>query len=122
MVESTIREKLSKAAMDDWAEVVAIEPELENWIWVEPLHLQTVTAWSESTSVNEWLKSTGKWAKGAAKPSDPKAALDDVCQLARVPRSAVIYKYIAAKAGLAKCTDPAFLAMRSILQGWFPPK
>ena len=59
---------------------------------------------------------------GEVKPARPKEAFEAALREARKPRSASLYQQIAERVSLRRCTDTAFLELKSILNNWFPPE
>ncbi len=56
---------------------------------------------------------------GLPKPADPKAAVERVMWLVRKPRSSAVYRQLAARVGLDRCSDSAFAKLRRLLREWF---
>jgi len=70
-------------------------------------------------ALSAWLKSEGFRTEEEAKPRQPKRALEEALQLARKRRSSSIYRQLAERVGVHRCTDPAFLKLKTVLQSWF---
>lgn len=104
----------------DKVKVVAIDPELENWLWQDNPHVAAVLKYQGHVSLRQWLQENGWWPQGTAKPPQPKEAAEWVLKQTRQPRSSAIYQQLAARIGIAGCTDGAFLALHAQLQAWFP--
>lgn len=107
----------------DWSNrcaVVAVEPELEVWVWTPSPHVERVLGWRKSRSLRNHLESQGFWPSGYAKPPLPKEAVEHVLWETRTPQTPAIYAEIAERVSLQTCSDPAFNRLRAILQGWFP--
>ncbi len=103
-------------------EVLVIEPEIEAWVWSTSPHVERVLRWSDDPSVRRWLTQQGLWVKGAAKPGDPKEAMEQVLRRTGTPRSSALYRELAGRVSLASCTDPAFARLKEILGQWFPAR
>jgi hypothetical protein len=101
------------------AKAIVIEPELDVWMWGSNNLLADVLGWSETRSIREWLITKDYQFSPSGKPLRPKEALEDVLRHLRRPRSAAVYRTIAAKISLQKCTDLAFGRLKTQLQGWF---
>ena len=100
---------------------VVIEPELDAWVFGASLpRLQQAFEWSQPQPIRDWLESRGHLQPGAAKPQDPKRAVDAIMELHRKHRTAKMYADLARNTGLARCQDRAFQKFRSTLQRWFP--
>lgn len=110
---------------DGWAvgrvAFVVIEPELDAWVFGASFQrLQRAIDWSQPQPIREWLESRGYLQPGAAKPQDPKRAVDEILALHSKHRSAKLYADLARNASLARCQDRAFQKFRNTLQRWFP--
>ena len=100
---------------------VVIEPELDVWVFGASFQrLQQALEWSQPQPIRDWLESRGYLQPGAAKPQDPKRAIDEMLALHGKRRSAKLYADLARNTGLAHCQDRAFQKFRSTLQRWFP--
>lgn len=104
----------------DKVKVIAIDPELENWLWQDKPQVAEVLKYRGQTGLRQWLEQNGWWPQGAAKPPRPKEAAEWVLRQTRQPRSSAIYQQLAARVGIAGCTDAAFMAVHAQLQAWFP--
>lgn len=105
----------------NWAKSIVIEPELEIWLFRRSPRLEDALGWrNRQPGLQEQLANTGLWPLDAAKPSDPKRAIEWALREARRPRSSSIYRDIATTVGLKDCVDPSFLRFQSTLRGWFP--
>jgi phenylpyruvate tautomerase PptA (4-oxalocrotonate tautomerase family) len=100
--------------------VIAIEPELENWLWQDNPHVADALRHKVPGSLRQRLADEGLWPVGAAKPPRPKEAAEWVLKQARQPRSSAIYQQLAERIAIKGCTDVAFAEMRATLQTWFP--
>jgi len=100
---------------------VAIEPELENWIWVDSAKLDNILGWEGRQPVlREWLRVTGYLPARQVKPTEPKRCLDEALRLVGQKRDSALFRTIAATVNLARCTDPAFVKFLTVLRRWFP--
>ena len=101
--------------------VLVLEPELEIWVWTDSSELDQVIGWTgRQPPVREWLRAQGLSLNADGKPSRPKEALREALRHVRKQPSASLFAALAAKASLSRCTDPAFLKLKTILQRWFP--
>lgn len=100
--------------------VVAIEPELENWLWQDNPNVAQVLRYNRQPPLRQLLEQNSWWPQGALKPPRPKEAVEWVLRQTRQPRSSSIYQQLAAQISIRGCSDPAFLAMREQLHTWFP--
>lgn len=118
-VEEEVENILSRNGWADRNCVVAIEPELENWIWVQSPELEPIIGWrNQNISLNNWLQQNVAFTD-INKPVDPKETLEGVLKIVRKPRSARIYRDIAERVTLQNCRDESFLKFRTTLQEWF---
>lgn len=100
--------------------VIAIEPELENWLWQDNPHVAQALRYHQAPPLRQLLERNGWWPQGAVKPPRPKEAAEWVLRQTRQPRSSSVYQRLAAEISIRGCTDPAFQAMRAQLHAWFP--
>jgi hypothetical protein len=70
-------------------------------------------------SLRGWLTQKGWLPEGAAKPAQPKTAVEEALRLARRPRSSSMYHELARRISTDRCVDAAFLKLRQTLVGWF---
>jgi hypothetical protein len=61
----------------------------------------------------------GYTQQGEVKPKRPKEALEQALRLARKSRSSSIFRQLAQRVSVKRCTDPAFLKFKATLQRWF---
>ena len=121
-IEAHIRENLRNSGWPkDSADVIVIEPELENWVWLDSSHVARLLGFKEFGELRGWLDRDGLWPTEAAKPPDPKTAFQRILTHAGKHRSAAYYRKIIERASVRSCVDPAFQKLRSALQRWFPP-
>jgi hypothetical protein len=118
-LQSTIVQSLQASGWpaDDCA-VVAIDPELENWVWSRSSHVPEVlrTTWDDIRALGQQLNC---WQQGQLKPHDPKRLLEGVLRRQRRPRSSAIFQELARRISLAGCQDPSFVLMYDTLRRWF---
>jgi hypothetical protein len=119
-----VEEHVKAALAPDWGDrsaVIAIEPEVETWVWSTSPHVAASLGWPEDTaSLRAWLEQRGLWAPKAPKPSDPKEAFETACRQARSPATSAMFRQILSKVSLANCVDRAFLRLKMQLAEWFP--
>lgn len=120
-LEENLETLLSGSGWAERAAVVAIDPELEAWVWSRSPNVAAALGWhGKSPSLATWLIQKGFLAKDQTKPSRPKESLEMALREVRKPRSSSIYFQLAQKVGLLGCEDPAFAKLRSCLARWFP--
>jgi hypothetical protein len=120
-----LEEKLEKLLTDSgWAEraaVVAIDPEIEAWVWSRSPHVAAALGWhGKSPDLVSWLIEKDLLAAGQVKPGRPKESMERALREVRKPRSSSIYYQLAQNVGLTGCKDPSFIKLRSCLARWFP--
>lgn len=115
----------AKIAANGWGErsaAVVLVPELEVWVWSDSPHVPACLGWSpEERALRTWLREKGMWPRDAAKPPDPKAALDAALHHVRKPRSSSLYRELASRVTLEGHSEPAFVRLVATLRRWFPP-
>ncbi|MGD0088318.1 MAG: hypothetical protein ABSE73_00165 [Planctomycetota bacterium] len=125
-LEIEIEEELSRNGWDQRAAVIVIDPELEIWVWSDSPHVDTELGWGgRQPSLRDWLVQQGKLKPGATKPVRPKEALLAALRHVKKEPSKALYHSLAEKVSLARCTDRAFLKLKTTLKGWFgtaPPQ
>ncbi len=126
--EATTRRELQQEldtafARSPWqgrAKRIVIDPELETWVWNDSPHVDSALGWkNKSVRLRDWLSMQDYLKEGCAKPDRPKEALQATLRMTRTPRSASLYLQIAQRVSLSRCTDPAFLELKAVLQDWF---
>lgn len=119
-IANDVRQALADAGWGDRADVIVIDPELENWVWSHSPHVSTVLGWTDSSApLDVWMRTTGLWPEREAKPLRPKESLESVLARTRIRRSAALYGELARKVSLKGCVDPAFDQLQSRLREWF---
>jgi hypothetical protein len=104
----------------DRAAVIVLDPELEIWVWSDSPHVDAQIGWSGQPGLRDWLRGAGFLQAGQVKPARPKEALEAALRKSRKARSATLFRALAEKVSLSRCTDRAFLKLKSTLQTWFP--
>ena len=120
-IEQAIEDRLAQNGWRDRAAAVAIDPELENWMWVKSPHLARALNWESFEALESWAQQEGWLDTGASKPVDPKATIEAALRRSRTPRSSSIYQQVGAQASFRHCIDPAFAKLQSVFQAWFFP-
>ncbi len=119
-IEAKVLELLERNGWEGNSCVVVIEPELENWVWIDNPNVEEAIGWEKSESLYQWARREGLIADGESKPFRPKEAFEEALRISDTPTSASIYKKIAEKVSYKGCTDLAFLKLINQLQVWFP--
>jgi len=100
--------------------VIAIEPELENWLWQDNPLVAEALRYRGQPDLRRWLEQQGFWPAGATKPPRPKETAEWVLRQTRRPRSSAIYEELARRISVKGCTDKAFMELNDTLRAWFP--
>jgi len=119
-VELRVHENLTVNGWEGRCAVVAIEPELESWIWEDSLRVASVLRW-ERQRLKDWLLQRQFLASvDAVKPARPKEAFREAMRTARQQMSSSVFQDLAKSANITGCIDNAFLKFLGTLQAWFP--
>lgn len=122
--EDLERDVVSRLDQSGWSGrcgAVALEPELESWVWSASPNVDRALGWHDrSPDLRTWLRNQGYLAQANTKPGRPKEALEAALRHVRTPWSSAIHARLAETFGLRQCTDQAFLRFRQTLRAWFP--
>jgi hypothetical protein len=119
-IATRVEERL-RPVWADRARCVVIDPEVDVWLWSDSPHVADVLGWfRRRRQLRRHLEEAGVWESGAAKPSDPKRAIDLALRKAGVVPSSAIFRRVAERVSLERCTDPSFRKLTGILRSWFP--
>jgi hypothetical protein len=120
-VAADLKGRMESTGWSRRAEVLVLQPELENWVWSDSPQVDSVMGWERrNPPLRKWLAEQGSWRAGSAKPDRPKECFQAALREVRIRRSSSIYRQLAARVGLERCRDPGFLAFRKIVETWFP--
>ena len=120
--ERSLEHRLEKSGWDSGrALAIAIEPELESWLWSDSPHVATALGWESDRALRQYLGAEGfKW-RDDGKPKRPKEATERALYRQRIPRSSSIYRQLAGQVSFRRCTDSAFAKLLRVLRAWFEP-
>lgn len=119
-LERDLESRLQQAGWDSRVVAIAIDPELEAWVWSESPHVDEVLGWKNRTpELRSWLTTEKYLPAGRGKPERPKEAMEEALFQVRRPRSSALYRQLADKVGLERCVDPAFTKLKGTLRTWF---
>lgn len=121
-LEGIVQNELEANGWRNRAGVVVIDPELENWVWSDSPHVDRVLGWPvKDQKLGDWLAKGqfGPLTKG--KPKRPKEAMEAALRESKIPRSSSLYKELAERVSLQRCSDLAFEKLLQCLRAWFPP-
>jgi len=116
-VEQEVKQRLEQSGWQGRCEVIALEPELEAWVWSSSHHVPKVLGLNRE-QLQQILQRFPKTHLG--KPQRPKDAMEECLRQAKIPRSSSIYAELAETVGLQNCVEPSFVKFRRTLQKWFP--
>lgn len=114
-----IRRHVGDELSDAWDQfaVIAIEPELEAWVWQDNPHV--ARALKCCPDFRTVLQRADLWPDGSPKPPDPKAALEFLRRRHRADPSNAAFCRLAEQISVKGCVDPAFVQLRDTLRAWF---
>ena len=118
-IETHIENKLFQSGWKNRACAIAIDPELENWIWVNEAKIIEAISWENTIGIYDWLHKNNLKDPGTHKPKHPKEAFEATLKICQTPRSSSIYKEISSLASYKQCQDPAFNKMMTQIKEWF---
>lgn len=122
-VETHVEDFLSRNGWNGRSAAIVIDPEIDIWVWNNSPHVDEVLGWKgRKPNLWKWLKQRGFMTAPNIKPAPPKEALEAALRSAGKAKSSSIFKQLAHKVGLHKCSDPAFLKLKRILRTWFSPQ
>jgi hypothetical protein len=123
-LEEEVEARLEQSGWEkDRCAAIVIDPELEAWFWSDSPHVEKALGWVKGRSkLEEWLVRKGFLHEGQRKPAKPKEAVEEALRYCKTPLSPSIYYDLVARVSFERCTDPAFLKLRSLLKQWFPQK
>ncbi len=118
-IEQTIQTDLDRRGWQGQSAVIALDPELEAWVWANSPHVPTELGmtWEQ---IKQLAEREGYWSPDTVKPAHPKALLEDVLYRTRKRRSSALFMRLTRRVGLAACQDAAFVRLRETLRAWFP--
>ncbi|MGQ9503834.1 MAG: methylation-associated defense system protein MAD4 [Thermogutta sp.] len=119
-IEIEIEQKMAKNGWQGRCAAIAIDPELEIWVWMPANCVAQVLGWEDFPTLKAWLCGEGLAEWGSQKPNRPKEAMEAALRHKKIPRSSALYKKLAENVPLAACTDPAFCKLKDVLRRWFP--
>jgi hypothetical protein len=118
-LEIEVEARLSQNGWSERSAAIAIDPELENWVWSDSRHVAEALGW-EHAELRTWLVGSGRQPQGERKPLNPKETVEQALRQKNIPRSSAVYREIAEHVSFERCTDLAFLKLCTVLRRWFP--
>ena len=120
VVQGAIKSELNRNGWQDRCEIIAIIPELEQWVWLYSDEMAQIINWTNFNVLKRWLIASGRCEPDAPKPSRPKEAFEAALKQKQIPRSSAIYRKIAGSVNWRHCQDSEFVRFTQVLQTWFP--
>jgi hypothetical protein len=117
-IETNIQQRLNTQGWEGRSRVIAIDPELEVWVWSDSPHVPRILGLAHS-EIRDIADEHDWWAKGAPKPIRPKELMSAALRRAGKVRSAAIYAQLAETVSVQRCKDAAFAGLRDTLREWF---
>jgi hypothetical protein len=122
-IVTDLSEKIHKSGWrEDAFTVIAIDPELENWIWQRNTHVAKGLGFDGIHELTSDPDMMDAWPDGQDKPTSPKETMEKLLRKNRIPRSSAIYKEITKRVSVKHCRDSAFQRLAETLRVWFPPE
>lgn len=119
-LERRLESELRRNGWDDRARVIAIEPELEVWVWSDSPEVDAILGWSgRLPDLRAWLRQEGWLGGDAVKPDEPKEAVEAALYEVRKPRSSATYRKLAESVSFRRCQDRKFARLQRTLRQWF---
>lgn len=107
--------------VDDSGGAIVIEPELENWVWQDSIHVCNSLGYNDGfQQLRSTLEAKGYWKAHDPKPHRPKEAMEWTLKQAKIPRTSSIFSQLASQVSFRGCIDPAFQNLLMALRRWFP--
>jgi hypothetical protein len=120
-LEKSIEAQLANSGWKDRSAAIVINPELENWVWSDSPHVDTVLGWhGKQPDLRSWLITHGFFNDNQIKPVPPKKAMEAALKKVQKARSSALFLQLAQKVSFDRCTDPAFIKLKTVLATWFP--
>lgn len=122
-IEERLRAHLADAG---WAAgsglALVVRPEADVWLWSTSPHSATTLGWPSWAELRPALEAQGWLTPGQVKPDRPKEAAEWALKSSPLwlPRSAALYRRVAANVSIQRCEDPALERLLVALKDWFP--
>src|SRR4051794_14518702 len=86
IVDGITQNLVASGWYEDMVKVIAIEPELENWLWQDNPLVAEALRYRGNPVLRDLLQHEGFWPAGQSKPTRPKEAAEWVLRQTRRPR------------------------------------
>jgi len=120
-IEIKVENQLTRNGWANRASAIVVDPEIEIWVWSDSPHVDDVLDWRDRhPDVRTWLtQCTTFWKPGHQKPIRPKEAMERALREVQKPPSSSLFKELAEKVSVNRCTDNAFDKLKNTLFNWF---
>ncbi len=122
-LEKDVEKRLMQCGWKDRSSAVAIDPELEIWIWSDSTCVADVLGWAGHYKAwEEWKIKQGLVKKDCyIKPKKPKELYKKTVKSAPSPKriSTNLLLKLAKQINYESCNDPAFTKLKMTLKKWF---
>lgn len=119
-VQDDLADRLSQEGWRNRVSVLAIDPELEVWVWSDSPHVSSVLGWEgQDPDLRTWLFANNLWLENQVKPRRPKECMEKALRKVGVRYSSALFRQLAESVSLEKCQDSSFQELKAILVGWF---
>lgn len=119
-VARDVKERMAVSGWEGRVAVLLLRPELETWVWSDSPEVDRIAGWqNRKPPLRRWLRDSGLWPEGHAKPPRPKECFQEALRQAKMRRSSAIYRELAAYVSLERCSDDAFLEFKRLIRSWF---
>jgi len=121
-LELEVESRLARNGWSTGAVAVALDPELESWVWSDSPEVEQILGWQhQAPDLRTWLNEKRFLEASESKPRRPKEAMEAALRRVKRPRSSALYGELARRVGFSGCVDPAFKKFRRALSQWFSP-
>jgi hypothetical protein len=120
-LELELESRLARVGWEGRSTAIAMEPELENWVWSASPLVAEILGWGGHVPpLREWLLAEGLINDHDSKPRRPKEALEAALLEVQKRPSASLFQKLAERVSLQTCTERTFVKFRTAIGTWFP--
>jgi hypothetical protein len=120
-LEAEGEQRLAANGWEDRSAVVALEPELESWVWSDSREVDQVMNWTDrEPALRTWIQKQGFAVGSNGKPLRPEEAYQSALRHVRKQPSSALFRSLAARVSASRCTDAALAKLLATLRAWFP--
>ena len=118
LLAEQVQGNLDRSGWAGRSQVIVLDPELEVWVWSDSPHVASALGMSNRDL--ERLIEECFGSREEVKTTCPKEAMEQVLRSSCKPRSSSIYRELADRVSVQRCSDGAFLRLKACLREWFP--